>query len=117
MRLAGKRGYVIERDGGVLGYAVAEARAGRGELAELAVPGSAPDGVREALLAAIADDWRSAAVEGCDLAVPDRVADTAAVLAFAPRTRRVRDDTGMTRPLGRDPRLTGIRHFDAADYF
>lgn len=115
VRLAGLRRYAVERDGAVHGYAVAGVQDGLGVLAELAAPDSAD--VRVALLDAIAVDWAAAGAERCDLAVPDRAEDLAAVRAFAPHAAWTPDETGMTRPVGREPRIPGIRHFGAADYF
>ncbi|MFE6996240.1 GNAT family N-acetyltransferase [Microbacterium sp. NPDC057659] len=96
------------------GYALAQARDGLGTVAELVAP---TDGRTGALLGEIAADWRDAGVLRCDIAIPDRAADLAAVRAFAPAAEWTPDATGMTRPLGRTPRITGIRHFGAADYF
>jgi predicted N-acetyltransferase YhbS len=98
----------------LLGYAIAESDGGVGRLLESAV---LPDsvGVHRALLAAVAADWAVAGVTSCDLAVPALPDDD--LDAFAPEAVRQDDDTGMIRPLRREPRLHGIRHFTAADYF
>ncbi len=117
VRLAGLRTYTVERDGSVLGYAIADARGGRGELVELAAPSVAQDRIRPALLAAVAEDWRAAGVDRCEIAVPARPADLAIVRDFAPGAVPASDTTGMTRAVGRAPRLTGVRHFGAGDYF
>ncbi|MFJ4165516.1 GNAT family N-acetyltransferase [Microbacterium sp. NPDC089698] len=117
VRLAGLRTFTVEREGSVLGYAVAEVRGGRGELVEFAVPSAAPDRIRTALLDAVAEDWRAAGVDRCEIAVPARLADLAIMQEFAPGAAPVPDTTGMTRAVGRAPRLTGVRHFGAADYF
>lgn len=107
------RGMTLYRVDG--GYAVASAVDDLGTIAELAAPADGP--VRAALLDAIAADWRAAGVERCDVAVPDRAHDVAAVRSFAPAAEWTPDATGMTRPLAGEPRISGIRHFGAADYF
>ncbi|MDR2998866.1 MAG: GNAT family N-acetyltransferase, partial [Microbacterium sp.] len=109
----------VRRDGLTLyrlddGYAVAQARDGLGTVAELVAPTGGRTG---ALLGAIAADWRDAGASRCDIAIPGREEDLDAVRAFAPAAEWTPDATGMTRPLRRTPRITGIRHFGAADYF
>ena len=96
------------------GYAVAEVRDGLGVLAELA---AVDPRARDVLLEAVAADWRAGGAVRVDIAVPDRAEDVVAVRGFAPAAQPVRDGTGMTRPVRRSPRITGIRHFGAADYF
>jgi len=117
VRLAGMRSYAVEQEGSVRGYAVADAHGGCGALVEFAVPAAAPDRIRAALLAAIAEDWRAAGVDRCEIAVPARPADLALVREFAPEAAPMTDTTGMTRAVGRAPRLSGVRHFGAGDYF
>lgn len=104
----------------VVGYAVAERRGDVGVLLESAVlPGieGDADGVRDDLLSAIAADWASAGVTSCDLAVPALPEEELALRRFAPEAVRQDDRTGMIRPLRREARLHGIRHFTAGDYF
>lgn len=96
------------------GYAVAGVRGGVGIVAEFVAP---EERTRALLLIAIGADWRAAGVERCEIAVPDRADDVAAVRAFMPAAEWMPDTTGMTRPLRREPRVSGIRHFGAADYF
>lgn len=100
----------------VVGYAIAERRGEVGMLLESAVRPDA-GGVRDDLLAAIAADWASAGVTSCELAVPALPEEDLAMRAFAPDAVRQDDRTGMIRPLRREPRLHGIRHFTAGDYF
>lgn len=100
----------------VVGYAIAERRGEVGMLLESAVRPDA-GGVRDDLLAAIAADWASAGVTSCELAVPAPPEEDLAMRAFAPDAVRQNDRTGMIRPLRREPRLHGIRHFTAGDYF
>ncbi|MDF2559359.1 MAG: hypothetical protein K0R99_805 [Microbacterium sp.] len=100
----------------VVGYAIAERRGEVGMLLESAVRPDA-GGVRDDLLAAIAADWASAGVTSCELAVPALLEEDLAMHAFAPDAVRQDDRTGMIRPLRREPRLHGIRHFTAGDYF
>lgn len=100
----------------VVGYAIAEVRDGVGALLESA---AFPDvvGGHGDLFAALARDWASAGVTSCDLAVPALAEEEIAVRAFAPDAVRQDDRTGMIRPLQREARLHGIRHFTAGDYF
>lgn len=126
VRLRGARLYTHpDADGS---YIVAAVRGGTGVVIEAALPdsddadgvhgtGTDADGIRRALLAAVAADWTAAGVTACDIAVPARTADERAVAAFAPEAGRIADRTGMTRALRRLPRLDGIRHFTEADYF
>ena len=103
------------------GYAVTrttvEDGALRGVIDELAVDPDAPERLAEALLHAIADDWATAGATLCEIAVPHTTRMQAQVEKFAPDARPAADDTGMTRPLRREARIAGIRHFTAADYF
>ncbi|AZH77139.1 GNAT family N-acetyltransferase [Microbacterium sp. Y-01] len=119
VRMRGATLYRHVEDAAVVGYAIAEARGGVGLLHESAVLPDAVDpvGVRRALLGAVAADWASAGVRSCDLATPALAEEEAAVQAFAPGAVRQHDRTGMSRPLRREPRLDGIRHFTAGDYF
>ena len=100
----------------VVGYAIAERRGHVGMLLESAVLPSA-DAARDDLLAAVAADWASAGVTSCELAVPALPEEELAMREFAPEAVRQDDRTGMIRPLRREPRLHGIRHFTAGDYF
>ncbi|GAA5207076.1 GNAT family N-acetyltransferase [Microbacterium kyungheense] len=117
VRLSGLSLYVLHHDGAVSGYAVAGTRGATGVVAELAVADAAGPDARAILLGAVGEDWCAAGVDRCDIAVPERAADVAALRAFAPGAAWAPDATGMTRPLARRPRLDGIRHFGAADYF
>ncbi|WP_337000508.1 MULTISPECIES: GNAT family N-acetyltransferase [unclassified Microbacterium] len=119
VRLGGATLYRSEADPTVRGYAIAESRDRVGTLLEIAVLPDAPDAaeVRRALLAAVAADWASAGVTSCDLAIPALPEDELAARAFAPEVVRHDDRTGMIRPLRREARLHGIRHFTAGDYF
>ncbi|ALX66114.1 GNAT family N-acetyltransferase [Microbacterium sp. XT11] len=99
-------------------YVVATIRGTTGVVCEAALPTDADaDGIRHALLTALAADWEAADVTDCDIAVPARPGDEGAFAGFAPEARRLTDHTGMTRALRRRPRLDGIRHFTEADYF
>lgn len=100
----------------VLGYAIAERRGEVGMLLESGVLPDA-DGVHGDLLAAIAADWASAGVKSCELAVPALPEEELASRRFAPAALWQDDRTGMIRPLRREARLHGIRHFTAGDYF
>ncbi len=126
VRLAGSPIYTVRIGGQLLGYAVARTfrrdGAVQGSIEEAAVtPGE--DGEHEvwhALLAAIAADWTAAGVTTCELTAPDaaeRSAQHQAIRVFAPGAEHTPDHTGMARALRREPRLEGIRHFTAADYF
>lgn len=107
----------IEGDA-VRGYAIAGVYAEHGMLWESAVlPDASKGGVHRELLAAVAQDWASAGVDTCDLAVPALPEEESAARDFAPEAVRQDDRTGMIRPLRREARLPGIRHFTAADYF
>ena len=117
IRLRGLVLYTLRRDGAVAAYAIAGAQGRTGILAELATGDAAPPDAHATLLAAVGADWCAAGVDRCDLALPERRRDVAALRAFAPAAQRATDTTGMTRPLTREPRLDGIRHFGAADYF
>lgn len=106
---------------GVLGYAVTRTRAEdgalRGVIEEFAVDPDAPQRLADALLRAIGDDWAAVGVTSCELAVPATTQMQEQVEEFAPEARPAPDDTGMIRPLRREARVAGIRHFTAADYF
>lgn len=128
VRLRGARLYTHPGADG--SYIVAAVRGGTGAVIEAVLPdsdsddtdgvsgtGADADGIRRALLAAVAADWAAAGVTACDIAVPARVADERAVTALAPEAGRIADRTGMTRALRRPPRLDGIRHVTEADYF
>mgnify|MGYP001573645760 CR=1 FL=1 len=116
VRMSGATLYRRIAGSAVLGYAIAESRGAAGDLLESAtLPDS--DGVHRELLSAVAADWASAGVTSCRLAVPALATEEAAVRAFAPDAARTDDRTGMIRPLRRDARLHGIRHFTAGDYF
>lgn len=116
VRLRGATLYRRVEGSAVLGYAIAETRGGVGRLLEIAVlPGAA--GVRDDLYGAVAEDWSAAGVSSCDLAIPALPEEEAAMHAFAPEAVRQEDRTGMIRPLRREARLHGIRHFTAGDYF
>ena len=120
VRMRGATLYRRTEGSTVVGYAIAERRGDVGVLLESAVlPGIEGDaeGVRDDLLAAIAVDWASAGVTSCDLAVPALPEEDRALRAFAPEAVRQDDRTGMIRPLRREARLHGIRHFTAGDYF
>ncbi len=117
VRLHGMTLYTIDSDGAPVAYAVAGVQQRTGILAELAASATAPAGAREALLGAIGQDWSESRVEHCDIAAPQRADDIAAVRAFAPLARWTTDATGMTLTIARQPRLDGVRHFGAADYF
>ncbi|CAN7167351.1 MULTISPECIES: GNAT family N-acetyltransferase [Microbacterium] len=118
VRMRGATLYCRTEGSTVLGYAVAERRGGIGTLLESAVlPGMDGDEVRDELLSAIAVDWHSAGVTSCELAVPALPEEDRALRAFAPEAVRQDDRTGMIRALRRAPRLDGIRHFTAGDYF
>ena len=99
-----------------LGYVIAEVRDGVGVLLESATLPDASEAHGD-LLAAVAADWASTGVTSCDLAVPALAEEELAVRAFAPEAVRQDDRTGMLRPLQREARLRGIRHFTAGDYF
>lgn len=99
-----------------LGYVIAEIRDRVGMLWESATLPDASEAHGD-LLAAVAADWASAGVTSCDLAVPALAEEELAVRAFAPEAVRQDDRTGMIRPLRREARLHGIRHFTAGDYF
>ncbi|MFK3677134.1 GNAT family N-acetyltransferase [Microbacterium sp. NPDC090218] len=119
VRMSGATLYRRVEGSAVLGYAIAEHRGEVGSLLESAVLPDADDpaGVHRALLAAVAADWASASVRSCDLAVPALPEDERVMRDFAPEAVRQDDRTGMIRPLRRAPRLHGIRHFTAGDYF
>ena len=119
VRLGGATLYRSDAGSTVRGYAIAGCRDGVGTLLETAVLPDAVDaaGVRHALLSAVAADWASAGVTSCDLAAPALPEEERAVRTFAPDAERHDDRTGMIRPLRREARLHGIRHFTAADYF
>lgn len=119
IRMRGATLYRVHEAETTVGYAVAEVRDGVGLLHESAVgpTGSDPAAVRRALLDAVAADWARADVRACELAVPALAAEELAVRSFAPSAIRQDDRTGMVRPLRREARLQGIRHFTAGDYF
>jgi len=118
VRMRGATLYRRTEGSRVIGYAIAEPRGTVGVLLESAVvPGIDAAGVRDDLLAAIAVDWASAGVTSCDLAVPALPEEDRALRVFAPDAARQDDRTGMIRPLRREARLHGIRHFTAGDYF
>lgn len=119
VRMRGAMLYRHIEGAAVVGYAIAEARGEVGLLHESAVHPDAvdPAELRRALLGAVAADWTAAGVRTCDLAVPALAEEEGAIHAFAPRAVRHDDRTGMTRALRREPRLDGIRHFTAGDYF
>jgi hypothetical protein len=120
VRMRGATLYRRIEGSAVVGYAIAECRGEVGMLLESAVlPGieTGAAGVRGDLLSAIASDWASAGVTSCDLAVPALREEDVALRAFAPEAVRQDDRTGMIRPLRREARLHGIRHFTAGDYF
>ncbi|WP_149084132.1 MULTISPECIES: GNAT family N-acetyltransferase [Microbacterium] len=119
VRLRGATLYRQVDDGATVGYAVAEVRDGVGLLHDSAVGPTAgdPAAVRGAVLDAVAADWAAAGVRVCELAIPALAAEEAAVRAFAPAAVRQDDRTGMIRPLRREARVDGIRHFTAGDYF
>ena len=118
VRMQGATLYRRIEGAAVLGYAIAGIYAERGMLLESAVLPDAPEsGVHRELLAAIAEDWASAGVSACDLAVPALPEEESAMRSFAPEAVRHDDRTGMIRSLRRDARLHGVRHFTAADYF
>ncbi|WP_309127307.1 GNAT family N-acetyltransferase [Microbacterium sp.] len=124
VRFAGARLYLCRTGGEVLGYAVARTiptpGGPTGVIDEVAVDPGSPGSVWTALFDAITADWAWAGVAECDIAAPvadDASPQTLALSAFAPDAVRVRDDTGMTRRLRRTPRIDGIRHFTAGDYF
>ncbi len=99
-----------------VGYAITEHCGDVGMLLESAVlPGAGA--ARDDLLSAIGADWASTGVTSCDLAVPALEDEERALRAFAPAAVRQDDCTGMIRPLRREARLRGIRHFTAGDYF
>jgi len=119
VRMSGTTLYRRVEGSAVLGYAIAEHRGEIGSLLESAVLPDADDpaGVHRALLAAVSADWASAGVRSCDLAVPALPEDERVMRDFAPEAVRQDDRTGMICPLRRAPRLHGIRHFTAGDYF
>ena len=119
VRMGGATLYRSTEGSAVRGYAIAEQRDGVGAVLETAVLPDAVDAaaVRRDLFAAIAADWASAGVTSCELAIPALPEEERAVRAFAPEAVRWEDRTGMIRPLRREARLHGIRHFTAADYF
>lgn len=120
VRMRGATLYRRIEGSAVLGYAIAEHR---GEVGLLLESGVLPDvegdadGVRVDLLSAVAADWESAGVTWCEVAVPALPEEDRALGAFAPAAVRQDDCTGMIRPLRREARLQGIRHFTAGDYF
>jgi len=117
VRLKGLTLYTLRDAGAVAAYAVAGAQGLTGVVAELAAADAAPPDACATLLRAIGADWAAAGVERCDIALPERPRDVAAVHAFAPAARWIADTSGMAVPLTREPRLDGIRHYGAADYF
>lgn len=119
VRMSGATLYRRVEGAAVRGYAIAEHRDGIGSLLESAVHPDAVDaaGVHRALLAAVAADWASAGVRSCELVVPALPEDEGIMRDFAPDAVRHEDRTGMIRPLRREARLHGVRHFTAADYF
>ncbi|WP_144881551.1 GNAT family N-acetyltransferase [Microbacterium paraoxydans] len=119
VRLRGATLYRLAEAEATVGYAVAEVRDGIGLLHESATDPTVADpaAVRHTLLEAVAADWAAAGVRTCELAVPALAAEEAAVRAFAPAGGRQDDRTGMIRPLRREARVDGIRHFTAGDYF
>ncbi|MCT9821205.1 GNAT family N-acetyltransferase [Microbacterium sp. W1N] len=116
VRLRGATLYRRIEGSAVVGYAIAECRGEAGVLLESAVLPDA-DGARDDLLVAIAADWALAGVASCDLAVPALPEEDRALRAFAPEAVRQDDSTGMIRPVRREARVRGIRHFTAGDYF
>lgn len=126
VRFAGARLYVCRPGTEVLGYAVARTTRAAdgitGVIDEIAVDPRSPHSrdVWTALLDAVTADWAWAGVTHCDIAAPETgesSVQAAALAAFAPEAVRSPDGTGMTRPLRRMPRIDGIRHFTAGDYF
>lgn len=116
VRMQGATLYRRTEGATVLGYAITDTAGEIGTLLESAVlPGAS--GAHHDLLDAVAGDWASAGVTACDLAVPSLPDEEEVIRAFAPEAVRQDDRTGMIRPLRREARLHGIRHFTAADYF
>ena len=116
VRMRGATLYLRVEGSAPVGYAIAERRGDVGMLLESAVLPEA-GAARDDLLSAIGADWASAGVTSCDLAVPALEDEDRALRAFAPAAVRQDDRTGMIRPLRREARLRGIRHFTAGDYF
>ena len=119
IRLRGATLYRREEAGATVGYAIAEVRGALVLLHESAAdpPVADPVAVRRAVLEAVSADWAAAGVRTCELAVPALAAEEHAVRTFAPAAVRQDDRTGMIRPLRREARVDGIRHFTAGDYF
>ncbi|WP_244632670.1 hypothetical protein [Microbacterium sp. Se63.02b] len=119
VRMRGARLYRWVEGSAVRGYAIADTDGGLGRLLECAVlpesDGSAA--VYRELYSAVAADWAAAAVGACELAVPALPEEERVIHDVAPHAVRQEDRTGMVRPLRREARLHGIRHFTAGDYF
>lgn len=119
VRMRGARLYRRIEGSAMRGYAIADTDGDLGRLLESAVlpePGGSAAVYRE-LYAAVAADWAAAGVRACELAVPALPEEERVVHDFAPHAVRQEDRTGMVRPLRREARLHGIRHFTAGDYF